>query len=86
MSVYFTRYAQEKFETLARHEVAITRDQVIDAVTTPDIIDDSHPPLLIAQKSFDDDHVLRVVYKHTSNTKMIITFYPGKKSLYEKNE
>jgi len=41
-------------------------------------------PLLIAQVGWDKRRVLRVVYKVEGGTKIVITFYPGMKSQYEK--
>ncbi len=55
----------------------------METVESPDLIDESHLPLLIAQKSIDPEHVLRVVYRQEENTKTIITFYPGRKSQYD---
>lgn len=82
--VHFTAHAKDKFEILKRHGVIITRRQVMGAVLHPDVIDHSRAPLKIAQRSFDASRVLRVVYKEERNIKIIITFYPGRKSQYEK--
>lgn len=68
---------------LGRHRFLITKDQVVDAVERPDLIDESRLPLLIAQRSIDPEHVLRVVYRQEENVKVIITFYPGRKSQYD---
>lgn len=58
MEIYFTKHADEKFATLARHGVKILRKKVIDAVMTPDVINCSRLPLLIAQSDIDKTHVL----------------------------
>lgn len=84
MNIRFTKHAQEKFSVLKRHSFPITKKQVTDAVLKPDVIDHSRLPLYIAQKTIDDTHVLRVVYKREGRVKVIITFYPGRKSSYEK--
>lgn len=84
MPIHFTRHAQEKFSILKRHHYIVTKEQVAAALQNPEVIDDTRSPLLIAQKSIDDQHVLRVVYKHEGNLKIIITFYPGRKSQYAK--
>ncbi len=57
---------------------------VLDTVAHPDIVDYSHLPLKIAQRPLDKHHVLRVVYREVSGIKLIITFYPGRKTQYEK--
>ena len=58
--------------------------QVIYAVEKPDRIDYRRLPLLIAQKEFDKTRVLRVVYRKEEEIIVVITFYPGRKSQYEK--
>lgn len=82
MSAVFTKHALDKFELLERHRFLVSKDQVVDAVENPDLIDESRLPLLIAQKSIDPEHVLRVVYKYEDGMKVIITFYPGRKKQY----
>ncbi|OGZ56140.1 MAG: hypothetical protein A3H64_03095 [Candidatus Ryanbacteria bacterium RIFCSPLOWO2_02_FULL_45_11c] len=84
MDIRFTKHADEKFVTLARHGVRISRKKVITTVQDPDLIDHSHTPLFIAQGILDKAHVLRVVYKKEQQIIKIITFYPGRKSQYEK--
>ncbi|KKW32868.1 MAG: hypothetical protein UY76_C0015G0009 [Candidatus Uhrbacteria bacterium GW2011_GWA2_52_8d] len=83
MELRFTRHAQEKFQVLKRHAVLISQEQVEQTVIRPTLIDRSRLPLLIAQGSLDPGHVLRVVYRVERQTKVIITFYPGRKKQYE---
>jgi len=84
MDIVFTKHAQEKFVLLKRFGVHITAQKVIETVRIPQSIDYSRCPLLIAQASLDRSHVVRVVYREESNQKIIITFYPGRKTHYEK--
>jgi len=84
MEVYFTKHASAKFGVLRRHGVKISRNKVVRTVKSPDTIDRSRLPLLIAQSNLDKSHVLRVVYKKDENLIIVITFYPGRKSQYEK--
>ncbi len=84
MEVYFTKHASAKFQVLLTHGVKISRSKVARTVKTPSAIDRSRLPLLIAQSSLDKSHVLRVVYKKDDDLIIIITFYPGRKSQYEK--
>lgn len=86
MNIQFTKHAQEKFAILKRHSFFVTKKQVTNTVLHPDVLDHSRLPLYIAQKTIDDTHVLRVVYKRESGIKVIITFYPGRKSSYEKRK
>ena len=81
----FTKHAREKFVILARHGVRVTEKIVRDAIERPKKIDCSRLPLLIAQIAFDERRVLRVVYRQEGAVQTIITFYPGRRSQYEKN-
>lgn len=81
--IYFTKHALDKFKFLERHGFKVLRDQVIKTINSPEIIDLSRLPLLIAQRKFDSDHVLRVVYKKEKGVIKVITFYPGKVKRYE---
>jgi hypothetical protein len=38
---------------------------------------------LIAQARISDTHVLRVVYREEGDERVVITFYPGRRSRYE---
>ena len=40
----------------------------------------------IAQKELDLDHVLRVIYEEHANEIVIVTFYPGRKERYGKDQ
>ena len=85
MLIRFTKHAEEKFEVLKRHGVGVSRKQVIGAVQHPSRVDSvSRSPLHIAQGDFDATRVLRVVYRVEYGTMVIITFYPGRKSEYER--
>ena len=82
MAIRFTQHARKKFEVLARHNFVITETQVIDTLESPDTVDfDRNPP--IAQKGFDERHVLRVVFRIEGEDKIVITFYPGRRQQYE---
>ena len=82
MLVRFTRHAEDKFLLLKRHGFKISKKQVLGALKEPTLVDTSRLPLYIAQKSIDAHHVLRVVYRIEEGTKVIITFYPGRKKNY----
>ncbi|MFH1968270.1 MAG: DUF4258 domain-containing protein [bacterium] len=82
--IAFTKHAINKFEVLKRHGFLISEKQVLKTIESPDLIDYSRLPLLIAQRKFDKDHVLRVVYKEEREMIKIITFYPGRRKQYEK--
>lgn len=84
MEIRFTKHAEEKFEILERHNFRVVRSQVLGIVNNSQVIDRSRYPLVIVQGDIDERHVLRVVYRRETGTRIIITFYPGRKSQYEK--
>lgn len=70
--LYFTKYAEQKFEVLNRHKVFFTREQVEDAVVAPDELG-KHAGFSTAKKD-----KLKVIYKKQADVIKIITFYPVK--------
>jgi hypothetical protein len=38
---------------------------------------------MIAQRAITDRHVLRVVYREEGDSRVVITFYPGRRMRYE---
>ena len=64
----------------------MSKRHVIRTVEEPDWVDYSRMPLLIAQRGLDRRRVLRVVYRVEGEMNVIITFYPGRKSQYEKKK
>ncbi|MBI3363163.1 MAG: DUF4258 domain-containing protein [Chloroflexi bacterium] len=82
MAIRFSRHAREKFEILARHKFVVTEAQVIDTLNSPDKVEtDRDPP--VAQKTFDERHVLRVVFRVEGEDKVVVTFYPVRRQRYE---
>jgi hypothetical protein len=82
MAVRFTQHARDKFEILARHRFEVTEAQVSEALISPDKIETEGEPL-VAQKAFDEKHVLRVVFRVEGEDRVVITFYPGRRRRYE---
>ena len=82
--IYFTRHAKDKFKILKQHKFKITKNQVIETVNNPDLIDYSRRPLFIAQRKINSTHVLRVIYKKENDAEIIITFYPARRKHYKK--
>lgn len=83
--IRFTNHALKKFNVLKGYGVSVSRAQVVHVIRNPDFVDYRRLPLYIAQGSFDRRRVLRVVYKQKNATIVVITFYPGLKSQYEKD-
>ena len=85
MKIVFSRHAEvDKFKELANHRFHLTRKQVIGVIKNPEHEDKiSDEPKVIASKSIDNKHVLRVVYKYEfGGIIKIITFYPAEKGRY----
>lgn len=82
--IYFTKHAKEKFRILEKHKFRVTKNQVINTINKPELIDRSRLPLFIAQRGIDANYVLRVVYREENSNKIVITFYPARKKQYEK--
>ena len=70
--VYFTKYAEEKFELLHKYKVYFTREQVDDAIKLPDKTGKKNN-YLTARKDG-----VKVVYRKEAGIITIITFYPIK--------
>lgn len=68
--IYFTKYAEQKFDILNKHKVYFTREQIEDAVKTPDKTGKKNK-YLTARK----DEV-KVIYQKENGVIKIITFYP----------
>lgn len=81
--IIYTKHATEKYDVLKRHAFPITEHLVLETVLSPQKIDRSRLPLLIAQRKIDKTHVLRVVFKYEGEDIKIITFYPGRIKQYE---
>ena len=70
--LYFTKYAELKFDMLNKHKVFFTREQIEDAVGAPDKVG-KKGKLLTAQKEN-----VKIIYKKDGDIFKIITFYPIK--------
>ena len=70
--VYFTKYAEEKFEILQRHQVFFTKEMVKEAIEAPEK-ETRKGGYVFAQKEG-----CRVVYKKDKEGIRVFTFYPIK--------
>lgn len=69
---HFTKYANQKFDILNTHKVYFTREQVEDAVKTPEKV--------VKKSKYSTAYKdgVGVVYRSENGKNMIITFYPVK--------
>lgn len=70
--IYFTKYANQKFDILNKHKVFITKEQVEDAVKTPDKIEKKGKYFSAVKDG------VKVVYVKEGGVDKIITFFPVK--------
>jgi len=82
-SIDYTRHARGKFEVLKRHGFKVMPDQVEDTVLNPEKVIPQPGGRFIAQKGITERHVLRVMYRQEGKTRVVITFYPGRRERYE---
>ena len=68
--IYFTKYAEKKFDILNKHKVYFTREQVEDTVKLPDKVEKKGKYFRVRK----DD--VKVVYKKENGAVKVITFYP----------
>ena len=70
--IYFTKYAEKKFDILNKYKVFFTREQIEEVIAAPDKIT-KKGQYLAARKDG-----IKVVYSKKANTIKVITFYPVK--------
>jgi len=71
--LYYTKYAEKKFDILNDHRVYFTREQIEDCLNSPEKTE-KKGKFLTAQKD-----KIKVVYKKEDKMICVITFYPIKK-------
>jgi len=59
MEIIFTKHAELKFRDLEEQDFKITKEQVEDALNTPEIVIKSERGYLIAQKEIDETHIIK---------------------------
>ena len=84
MKIVFTKHAAiDKFAQLSKHGFNVTKEDVVNVIRNPEHTDkESDKPKIIVSNSFDERHILRVVYKIESGIIKVITFYPAEKGRY----
>jgi len=79
--IRFSEHSQLKIDVLASRGVIIDLDFVVETVRSPDKLETGEEDKLIAQKRLDESLVLRVVYRDFGSFILIITLYPGRRSI-----
>ena len=70
--IYFTKYAEQKFDILNKHKVYFTKEQIEDTLKSPDKIN-KKGKYLTANKD-----KVKIIYQKTNGVIRVITFYPVK--------
>lgn len=70
--IYFTKYAEQKFDILNKHKVFFTREQIEDVVKLPDKTGKKSKYLTVEKEG------IKVIFQKQGNANKIITFYPIK--------
>ncbi|MFH1822268.1 MAG: hypothetical protein ABH830_01050 [Patescibacteria group bacterium] len=70
--LYFTKYAENKFEILNKYKIFFTREQIEEVINMPDKVS-KKGKYLVAKKD-----TIKVVYKKDGKLIRIYTFYPIK--------
>ena len=70
--IYFTNYAEKKFDILNKHQVFFTKEQVKETINKPDQIKKKNQYLIASREN------IRVIYEEKNSTKRVLTFYPVK--------
>lgn len=70
--IYFTKYAEQKFDILNKHCVYFTREQVEDTINRPEKVTKKGNYLAARCEG------LKVVYQKNESVLKVITFYPIK--------
>jgi len=83
--IIFSGHALLKIELLKQHGLEIDKHFIEKTVINSDKTDQGYKGRRIAQKTLDDNHVLRVVYEEYPDYMLVITLYPGRRKRYEKN-
>jgi len=82
-STIFCKHAEAKFNILRQHGIIISKKEIIDVVLGPEKILSGGHFRKIAQKPFNSNKLLRVIFEETKDSIIIITFYPAKRRRYE---
>lgn len=84
--IRFSQHSQDKIRILSRHGITIPQQLIIETIINPEQITIKEDNKRIAQKTLNDNLVIRVVYRELTAFILIITLYPARRNRYEKND
>ena len=82
-AVRFTSYARAKFIFLREHGFSLTEDDVRRTVLEPETISRTRGNRWVAQRTLSERHLLRAIYEESAHERVVVTFYPARRSRYE---
>ena len=81
--VMFSPHARIKLEVFRRHGFKIEEKEVVDTVRHPDKVIKGRKGRFIAQRVYNERHLVRVIYEVKGENAVVVTFYPAKRERYE---
>jgi len=82
--IRWSEHAQLKLDILNQRGIKISAELIAEIIQSPNRQSEEENKKIV-QSPITDNLVLRVVYREFSDFILIITFYPGKRSRYEKD-
>lgn len=80
--IRYSEHSRLKIEILKRHGISIDLEFIIEVIHLPDKLT-YEKDKKIAQKQFNENLLLRVVYREFTTFIFVITLYPCRRSRYE---
>jgi hypothetical protein len=81
--IRLTPYAKAKFIFLREHGFQLEEEDVRRTVVAPDRVSRARMGRWVAQRGLSERHVLRVIYEESPHERVVVTFYPARRSRYE---
>jgi len=70
--VYFTKYSDQKFEILNKHQVFFRKEQIEEVITAPDKVSKKNKYYYARKEG------IKVIYRKEEGVIRVITFFPVK--------
>ena len=81
--IIFTAHATIKLQVLKRHGFKVEKEDVVDAVKYPDKVVKGRKGRFVAQKVYNEKHLIRDICAVRDENAVVVTFYPAKRERYE---
>jgi hypothetical protein len=81
--IIFSTHAIIKLQILNKHGFKVGKEDIINIVKHPDKVIKSRKGRFVAQKVYNEKHLVRVIYEVMNANIVVVTFYPARKERYE---